>query len=177
LHFGDCDLDVAIRLNRLWHSVLPKVVRSNITRCSQWASFSADFDNHYFAAAIWTNPTARYLPVKEWLELRRFAISPDAPRNTASRMLSWMHFAIAAIFPNVSMLISYQDCDKHTGAIYRASGWKDTVKSFDHRDRGMRSGRKRNLSQTTATKQRWEYELRSTNGKARTEKHVPALDL
>jgi hypothetical protein len=93
------------------------------------------------------------------LELRRFAIAPDAPRNTGSRMLSWMTREIKKRRPEIGGVLSYQDCDVHQGTIYKAAGWIMTAKSFDHRDRGLRSGRKRNRSQTTATKQRWEKNL------------------
>ena len=160
LRFSRAGVDRAIELNRLWHSVLPKVVRSNITRCSNKQCYVAGFDGLYYAVAIWTNPTAMLVPQYEWLELRRLAISPDAPKNTASRMLAWMARDVEKLFPKVSLLISYQDCDRHSGTIYRAAGWIPTTISKDHRDRGLRSGRPRNRSQTTATKQRWEKRLR-----------------
>jgi hypothetical protein len=160
LHFYACDVDTAITLNRLWHSRLPRVVRSNITRNPLVACYAAEWGGVWFASAIWTNPTARFLPYHDWLELRRFAIAADAPKNTASRMIAWMVREIRRRFPKVVNLISYQDCDVHTGCIYRAAGWTPTAKSFDHRDRGLRSGRARNRSQTTATKQRWEKQLK-----------------
>ena len=159
LWFLDSSIETVIRLNKCWHSMLPKVFASNITRCSNKALFVAEFNGVYYASAIWTNPSAMLVPQYEWLELRRLAIAPDAPRNTASRMLAWMTRAIRTRFPNVNKLISYQDCDVHKGTIYKAAGWIPTVQSKDHRNRGLRSGRKRNMSQTTATKQRWEKDL------------------
>jgi hypothetical protein len=147
-------LRLAISLNRLWHSRLPKVVESNIIRNRHHACYGAECGGIWFASAIWSSPVAMGLP-QDWIELRRLAIAPDAPRNTASRMLGWMVREISKTIP-VSRCISYQDCDVHTGGIYRAAGWVPTVKSFDHRNRGLRSGRKRNMNQTTATKQRWE---------------------
>jgi len=160
LDFWTVDLATAINLNRLWHSRLPRVIASNITRNPTWLSFAASFDGVFYATAIWTNPTARFLPYHTWLELRRFAIAPDAPKNTASRMLGWMVREIRNSCRHIYHLISYQDCDVHQGTIYKAAGWVPTQKSFDHRNRGLRPGRKRNLSQTTSTKQRWEKEIR-----------------
>lgn len=40
--------------------------------------------------AAWHSRLPRMLPQKEWLEMKRFAIGPDAPKNTASRMLAVM---------------------------------------------------------------------------------------
>lgn len=155
LRFHPCRLEDAISLVAEWHSRLPKVIASNITRNTRWVSYAAEApDGITYAVAIWSNPIATGLPYHEWLELRRMAIADDAPKNTASRMLAWMGRDIIKRFPEIQRLISYQDCEVHTGCIYRAAGWTPTAKSFDHRDRG-----KRNRSQTTATKQRWEKVL------------------
>jgi len=160
LVFREAPLGMVIDLNRLWHSRLPKVESSNVLRCTNRAWWVAEFDGIYYASAIWTSPTAGNLPQKEWFELRRLAIAPDAPKNTATRMIGWMTRQIRATFPDVTRLISYQDCDVHKGTIYRAAGWTPTAVSKDHRNRGLRSGRVRNMSQTTATKQRWELDIR-----------------
>lgn len=159
LWFMECADETAISLNRLWHSRLPKVLRSNILRCTHKVCYVAENAGIYYAVAIWTSPTAGLLPQCEWLELRRMAIASDAPPNTASRMIGWMVRDIRRRWPCVKKVISYQDCDVHKGTIYKASGWTATVQSKDHRDRGLRSGRKRNMSQTTATKQRWERDI------------------
>ncbi len=159
LTFFGCSRKTAICLNALWHSRLPRVSDSNILRNRHHACFVAEFDGRYFASAIWSSPCAMGLP-HTWLELRRLAVAPDAPRNTATRMLGWMARKIRQSIPEIDRLISYQDCDVHTGGIYRGAGWVPTVKSFDHRDRGKRAGRKRNDSQTMATKQRWEKVIR-----------------
>src|SRR5262245_31881900 len=83
------DVADAKRLNRLWHSRLPRMAEPGcfmrVALC-----FAAEFDGVYYATAIWTHPVARLLPQDTWLELRRLAIAPDAPRNTASRMLRVM---------------------------------------------------------------------------------------
>jgi len=112
---------VAVQLNRLWHSKLPIY---NTGFClNSTISFGAIYKNVYFAAAIWTNPVAQALPQRTWLELRRLAICDDAPKNTASRMLSVMSKTIRRQFKHIHKLISYQDVETHSGTIYKASGW------------------------------------------------------
>jgi hypothetical protein len=122
LFFTPVGLKAAAALNRLWHSRLPDFDRRTQTldRC---ACYAAEFEGVYFAVAIWTNPVNRSLPQKACLELRRFAVAADAPKNTASRMLGWMVRDLCRRFPTVSRLVSYQDCDVHQGTIYRAAGW------------------------------------------------------
>jgi hypothetical protein len=119
LFFRTVDLGTAKALNRLWHSRLPI-----FGRCACRVAYVAEYDGLFYAVAIWTNPLARMLPQTAWMELNRMAVAPDAPRNTPSRMLGWMARDIRHRFPAVSRLISYQDCDSHSGTIYRASGWE-----------------------------------------------------
>jgi len=152
-----CSPSVSIQLNELFHSRLPKVVQSNITRCPQQACFAAEYKNRFYASAIWTTPVARMLNGRNMLELRRLAIADNAPKNTATRMLKIMRLEIRKKFPTVKTLISYQDTEVHTGTIYKAAGWQ-AVCSSKPSVSGWNT-RKRNKMQTTAEKIRWEYEL------------------
>jgi hypothetical protein len=152
LWFVQIDLDLAKDLNRLWHSRLPKCGKP---ACR--AAYAAEFGGLFYAVAIWTNPLARKLPQYTWHELNRMAIAPDAPRNTASRMLAWMARDIKQRFPDAQRLISYQDLDVHTGIIYRAAGWIDSVESSGGEwDRPSRWVKK---TQSAAPKKRWDKEL------------------
>jgi hypothetical protein len=112
-----------------------------------------------YAVAAWSNPVARLLPQLSWMELRRFAIAPDAPRFTASRMLAWMRRDIANRFPSVVKLISYQDLDVHAGTIYKASGWKQSD-NYKPRARGWTGWgnrpRKGRTNQSVEPRMRWE---------------------
>jgi hypothetical protein len=152
LYFRETDLKTAKALVRLWHSRLP--------RCGPACrvAYVAEFDGLFFAAATWERPKARLLPQTTWLELARLAVAPDAPRNTASRMLGWMVRDIRRRFPAIVRLVSYQDVDVHTGSIYRAAGWAPTVRtkftSWKHHLRPSRGP-----DQSTADKQRWEKSL------------------
>ena len=122
LVFGPIGLDEALDLNRQWHSTLPHLDK----RVAGWNCYGAGCDGHRYAVAIWGRPVARLLPQDgSCLELRRFAIAPAAPRNTASRMLGWMVRELAK-GRGVTRLISYHDRDAHAGTIYKAAGWVPT---------------------------------------------------
>jgi hypothetical protein len=143
-------------LNRLWHSRLPRMGTGFIEN-QPFLCFGAEYGGLWYAAAIWSNPVARNLPQHEWLELRRLAVAPDAPRNTASRMLAVMTRLIRRLRPGVVRLVSYHDTEVHTGGIYRAAGW--TATSVNRDGNWNRPGRSRPEAQSVAAKQRWEKAL------------------
>ncbi len=159
LSFDSCSRETFRKLNELWHSRLPKIGASQGR-----VFYSAEFEGLWYATAMWSNPVARLLPQLEWLELRRFAISEDAPKNTATRMLGWMVRDIRRRFPDVVRLISYQDCEVHAGTIYKAAGWKP-AENYVSRVRGWESanggGRKRigRTNQALAPRMRWELAI------------------
>jgi hypothetical protein len=119
--------------------------------------FCAEFDGLHYATAVWTHPIARNLPQETWLELRRLAIAPDAPRNTASRMLAVMACLIRKARPEIECLVSYQDTEVHAGTIYKAAGWTATATNAD--GEWDRPNRSRQAAQSAAPKQRWERVL------------------
>lgn len=155
----------ARQLNELWHSRLPRMETGFITN-QPFLCFVAKYGGVAFASAIWSNPVAANLPQHEYLELRRFAIAPDAPRYTASRMLSIMVRFIRKNRPAVTRLISYQDVEAHKGTIYRASGW---IPGGTHKGGSWSRPNSKNLNGTprtrpdlngaTGPKIRWEYPL------------------
>ena len=154
--------DKAIHLNRVWHSTQPEMTNYWYSRC-----WGAVFDNTYFAVMIWTMPVARKLNFSGKYELRRFAISDDAPPNTASWMLSKMVKIIKSTnnFPcPITTLISYQDTSLHpNGTIYKASGWEPIYQKKGD-GKGWGNGwfsRKRKGTQAIGDKIRWEKEISS----------------
>lgn len=153
LHFGEITLDLAIKLNALWHSRLPNAVKNNMQRVRHLACFGAEFSDLFYMSAIWTDPIARLLNGRDWLELRRMAISDDAPKNTASRALRIMRIMVKRKWPHLKHIISYQDCDVHTGTIYLAAGWKREAEN----DSGnwIRDKRDRRQAQAPGNKVRW----------------------
>jgi hypothetical protein len=116
------DTELALSLNAEWHSSLPRLGRGAVR--IPYLSYAARGHGRIVAVGIWSNPVARLLPQQEWLELRRLAIGPDAPRFTGSRMLSVMARLIRRSLPRIKALISYHDTSVHCGAIYRAAGWQ-----------------------------------------------------
>ncbi len=157
LHVARAPLQDVIALNRLWHSRLPRLNKSNLLRTVNLVSYGISHDGVYYAVAVWTNPVARNLPQQTWLELRRLAIAPDAPRNTASRTLAVMTRLVHKDMPEIVRLVSYQDTDVHTGGIYRAAGWTPTS---INKDGGWdRPSRFRVPAQSMSPKQRWEKVL------------------
>jgi hypothetical protein len=140
--FSAVDLDTAKALNRLWHSRFPDTGGGGSRVC-----YAAEYGGLFYATAIWTNPTSPKLPQRSWLMLKRFAIAPDAPKNTASRMMKWMNGDIRRRFPEVETLVSYSDPDTHQGTIYKVAGWekgkttKRTIgsKQWHNRERGSRT--------------------------------------
>lgn len=127
----------AVELVRLWHSRLPNVQRGPW----QFAFAMVDGLGNIYAVALWNNPSARMLP-GNWLELRRMACAPDAPRNTASRFLALMVEWFRANYPEREKCISYQDTAVHAGTIYKAAGWIAEYRSLPRvRDRSkLRAG-------------------------------------
>lgn len=148
---------IASKLNKLWHSRLPSIPWSNITRNRNYICYGAMYDWRYFAAAIWSSPVNQYFDFDTVLELRRFAIGPKAPKYTASWMLGKMAKRIKKHFPKMERLISYQDTDVHSGTIYKAANWFEADRT---EYRPWDESRDRNTSQSTADKVRWEYHIR-----------------
>ena len=152
LNLGWISDALAINLNELWHSRMPKFTHP--PGANDWRGIGAEYANRFYAVAIWSWPIARRLNHTGRYELRRLAIAPDAPRNTASRMLRVMRGMIRKELPSVETLISYQDTEVHTGAIYRAAGWKIAAAHKTPREGWMT--RSPNYAQSNADKVRWE---------------------
>ncbi len=151
-----CSPETAKNCNRLWHSRLPRI--GDPPGCSDaFDCFAAEHDGLIYAVAIWSHPVSRSLPQDTWLELRRLAVAPDAPRNTPSRMLAVMARLLRKSFPILKVLMSYHDMGVHTGAIYRAAGWKPTI--VKKATSWTNAVRMRPNDQAFSDKQRWELEL------------------
>lgn len=153
-------VNYAMQKNAEWHSRLPVTSHSNMIRNAHKIFYGAEFADNCFAVAMWTDPVAGNRMSKNdvWLELRRLAIAPDAPKFTATWMIAKMIKHIRKQFPDVTMLISYQDTEVHSGTIYAASNWQraGVTKGVDW----TTSNRVRNKTQTLADKVRWTYRLK-----------------
>lgn len=139
LEMEQCSKAHAVSLNKAWHSRLPNV------QDGPWQyAFKMSFQGVTYAVALWNNPSARTLP-GHWLELRRMACAPDAPKYTASRFLALMVKWFRKNTPEREKCISYQDTAVHQGTIYKAAGWTaEYVSEFRIRDRSKpRAGTQR----------------------------------
>ena len=150
----EINVRAACILNKKWHSRLPMIDWSNVTRNRHYICFGAMFNNEWWAVGIWSSPVNQAFDMDTTLELRRMAICQEAPKNTASRMISIMLKLIKRRFPNIKRLISYQDTEVHQGTIYKASGWEAVI-SVKYRP--WNKTRQRDNEQSKADKIRWEY--------------------
>lgn len=150
----------AMEFNLRWHSTLPITSHANMIKNAHKVFFGAEYKSHCFASAMWTDPVAGNRMSKDqvWLELRRLAIAPDAPKFTATWMIGQMVKDIKKRFTDVTTLVSYQDADAHTGTIYKAANWHcDAVSKFQD---WSTETRQRNAVQSTSTKIRWVYKIK-----------------
>jgi len=158
MNLKEISVKFAMEKNKEWHSRLPITNQSNMVRNSHKVFYGAEYLDHCFAVAMWTTPIARRLAnQKIYLELRRLAISPDAPKFTATWMIGKMVKNIKKKFPEIKKLVSYQDLDVHSGTIYAAANWKK-----DNITKGAEwsvPSRARKKSQTISNKARWVYEI------------------
>lgn len=155
------DVDTAMRLNRQWHSRLPETVKGNLLRNRNAVFYGAFYKNNFYAVAIWTTPVAanRLTDGQNWLELRRLAIAPDAPKFTATWMIAKMIKDIRRQLPDVHSLVSYQDTAVHEGTIYAAANW--TCDSETKYIPWSNENRIRKAKvQSDAPKKRWVFKLR-----------------
>ena len=154
-----CNVHKACELNALWHSRFPKIDWSNVVRNKDSVCYVAEHEDIAYAVAIWSSPIAanRLSEGKTALELRRMAICDEAPLNTASRMIGVMRRIIAKELPHITLLVSYQDTDVHTGTIYKASGW--IVSAKNKGTSWTNKTRSRNKEQSMSDKIRWEYRI------------------
>jgi hypothetical protein len=157
LNLEPCNVHRACELNELWHSRLPKIHWSNVVRNKNYCCYIFTHNDLAYASSIWSSPVARSFDAEITLELRRLAIAPDAPKNTASRMIGLMVKDVKKKMKDIKLLISYQDTEVHSGTIYKASNW--TRACTNKGSKWNHKGRQRNKEQTLADKTRWEYAL------------------
>lgn len=161
--FVEIDMRTARKLNRKWHSMLPRTDLGNLLCGNMSAAYAADFEGRFYAVAIFSQPIIRAIAKDmKTIELRRLAICGDAPKNTASRMLSVCLRLVKKKYPQMARCISYLAVDVHQGTIYKASGWKpvgEITAARPQRPRGCKQ-RATGPLQTTSRKQRWEIILK-----------------
>src|SRR5262249_35369910 len=88
LNIVEIDMRLARDLNSRWHSMVPRTDLGNLLCGNMSVAYAAEYEGRYFAVAILSQPINRAHCDGDTIELRRLAICWEAPRNTASRMLS-----------------------------------------------------------------------------------------
>jgi len=137
LQFVTIDMRTAMELNAKWHSMLPRKSAAFLGAllCGNMSiAYAAEFENQFYAVAIWSQPVARSYCDGHTIELRRLAICEQAPKFTASRMLGVMRRLVVRDYAKetnrqpyiakpmqIRKLVSYLAVDVHTGTIYRRS--------------------------------------------------------
>lgn len=111
-----------------------------------------------FGLALLGRPIARNLPQDgSWAELTRFVLAPGLAKETASHVLR-VAAELWSARPISEALISYHDRSRHSGCVYRKSGFrKDGVTRAGAR-RGTwasRPGREQGASSEVPSKRRW----------------------
>lgn len=103
---------------RQHHSLLPHAPAGWLV-----ASIARDPAGNVWAVAIWGRPVARHADRPGVVELTRLVVRDGAPRNTATYVLARARRDLLRAYPATRLLMSYCDCDAHTGAMYRADNW------------------------------------------------------
>jgi hypothetical protein len=133
--------------------------------------FAGWVDDELVACQVYRQPTARRLNGLGYLELSRWCLTADAGKNAGSKMMGW---AVRELRRTTTegALISHSDLSKHSGSLYRASGWEPWA--THHADRfladgiGYASGHGSwNGRDVQAPKMRWRYPLRPKDRKDR----------
>ena len=162
------DLDVkelsmrtAADLNRQWHSMLPRTDLGNLLCGNTSVAYGASYSDDWYGVAIYSQPIIRSMCDGETLELRRLAICDDAPKFTATRMLSQTRKLLRKKWPHLRRIISYQAVDVHAGTIYKADNWQPVGDIVDARPQRLRGSGQRATGplQTHSRKRRWEHSL------------------
>ena len=160
--FIEIPMREACSLNKKWHSMLPRTDLGNMLCGNTSAAYAAVYDCRYYAVAMFSQPIIRAI-AKDGvtIELRRLAICDEAPRNTATRMLSSCCKMVKLKYPQMKRAVSYLAVDVHCGTIYKAANWQPVGDISDARPQRMQGdhGRATGPLQTKSRKQRWEKKL------------------
>jgi hypothetical protein len=161
LKIVEIGMRLAQRLNKVWHSMLPRTDLGNLLGGNTSVAYGAGFDGKWYAVAIFSQPIIHALADKKTIELRRLAICHEAPKNTASRMMAIMRKLVKKKYPQMEKAISYLAIDVHDGTIYKAAGWKAVGKITEARPQRKFGDKNRATGplQTKSRKQRWEINL------------------
>lgn len=158
LQLYEINMRLACELNKRWHSVLPRTDLGNMLCGNMSVAYGAMYRDNWYAVAILSQPIVASLCDGHTIELRRLAICNNAPKNSASRILSRIRRMVKQRFPKMLKIVSYQAVDVHVGTIYKAAGWRIAGKVVKARPQRMPGSKQRATGplQTCSRKVRWE---------------------
>lgn len=112
------------RLVSAWHSTHPP-------RIAWKRAFLLRNGSAIVGVSVWGLPTARLEDNtgSTW-EHYRMALSPEAPKNSASWFIAHNRDWIRDRAPDVRRLIAYVDLTVHSGVTYRADNWRRVACDF-----------------------------------------------
>jgi hypothetical protein len=159
--FQEVSMRTAAELNRQWHSMLPRTDLGNLLCGNMSVAYAGRHDDRWYAVAIYSQPIIASLCDGATIELRRLAICDEAPKYTASRMLSITRKMLRRKWPQLNRIISYQAVDVHQGTIYKAAGWTPVGQVVNARPQRQPGSKQRATGplQTTSRKLRWEIQI------------------
>lgn len=164
LYVVEIGMELALEFNARWHSMLPRNNKRLLGAmlCGNMSvAYAAEYRGMFYAVAIWSQPIIASLCDGHTIELRRMAVCGEAPKYTASRMLSVMRRLVPRKYPSLFKAISYLAVDVHVGTMYRADGWTPVGEIVDARPQRFSGSNQRATGplQTKSRKQRWEVSL------------------
>lgn len=110
------DGELVKRLINQWHSMR--------TAPAGWrVAFVLTDGITVYGVSTFGHPVARRENQQTTLEHTRMALSPDAPRNSATFFMARSRKWIRENMPEIGRLISYVPSDKYTGVTYRGDNW------------------------------------------------------
>lgn len=155
LHFTSCTASEVAPLLTQHHYLGP------LSSCL--FGFAGWVDDGLVACQLWRWPTARQLPSDgSMIELSRWCLTPAAGKNAGSRMMGWVRRQLKG---EASVGVSYSDLTRHSGALYRSSGWVEwpthIATRFLSDGIGFPSGNGRwtKTSEVSTPKMRWRIDL------------------
>lgn len=89
-------------------------------RCCKY-NFCLFINNKLAGVASYGQPNSKNYNSGGYIELKRFTLSPNCKKNTASWFMAKCHKLLPKQFSNI---ISYAEASRHEGTIYKASNFK-----------------------------------------------------
>jgi hypothetical protein len=143
-----------------FHHIAPYLIdlhylgrRSSIPK----VSYAVFFGWRCVGCLVYGQPVARLEDQRTTLELNRFWLADECPKNSESRLLGVTTRLLKRDAPHIKRVIAYSDSAMgHKGTIYKASGWSAQPGRLDTWER---ANRVRRNPKVMGVKTKWEKVL------------------